>query len=131
MKRILFFTCLFFLGGWAEAQSSSLHEAVVNNDRQKILTLLNQGADVNAYDADSATIIINAAIYASRENLQLLLEHRADPNLPNKAGQTALMFCTDDTTRMSMLVQHGARINDSSYSGNTAFLIACSGYGKY
>jgi uncharacterized protein len=131
MKRILFLACSFFLAASAGAQKASLHEAVISNDRQKMIALLNQGADVNAYDADSASVIINAAIYASRENLQLLLDYRADPNLPNKAGQTALMFCTEDTARMSMLVQHGARINDSSYSGNTAFLIACSGYGKY
>ncbi len=30
-----------------------------------------------------------------------------------------------------MLVQHGAKLMTAAYSGNTAFLIACSGYGKY
>src|SRR5205085_3977961 len=53
------------------------------------------------------------------------------PNLPNKWGQTALMLCTEDSSKMSLLFRYGARINDSSLSGMTAFLFACTGYGKY
>lgn len=132
----IFFTLLLgvgflFIKQNATAQSRSLIEAVRNNDLQEAKTFLENGADINAVDGDSDNVLINAAIYASTDCMQLLLQHKADPNSVNKFGQTPLMYSTNDLAKMKMLVRYGARINDTSKSGNTVLLIACSGYGMH
>ena len=110
-----------------KAQSATLIEAVSNNDIKEVNRFLLNGADVNAYDDDSDNVLINAAIYASVGCMRLLLQHKADPNLANKYGQTPLMLCTNDMDKMKLLVDYGANINDTAKSGNTVLLIACSG----
>jgi ankyrin repeat protein len=115
----------------SKAQSTSLIEAVRNNNIKEVKIFINKGADVNAYDDDSDNVLINAAIYASADCMKLLLQHKADPNLQNKYGQTPFMLCTSDMDKMKLLLHYGAHINDTAKSGNTALLIACSGYGQY
>jgi len=114
-----------------KAQSTSLIEAVRNNNIKEVKTFLSDGADVNAYDTDSDNVLINAAIYASVDCMKLLLKKKADPNLKNKYGQTPLMLCTHDLDKMKLLFQYGADINAKSKSENTALFIACSEYGLY
>ena len=115
----------------AAAQSVSLNEAVRNNNFGEVAAFIGKGADVNAYDDDSDNVLINASMYASVECMQLLLEHRADPNAANLFGQRPLMLCTDNLEKMKLLLRYGAKINDTSRSGNSAFLMACTGYGKF
>jgi ankyrin repeat protein len=123
--------CCFLLIQNIRAQSTSLIEAVRNNNIEEVRTFLRNGAVVNAYDDDSDNVLINAAIYASVDCIQLLLQHKSNPNLANKYGQTPLMLCTGDMDKMKLLFSYGANINDTAKSGNTALLIACSGYGQY
>jgi ankyrin repeat protein len=131
----LFFTptlaCFLLSIQSATAQSRTLNEAVINNDSTQIEVILRNGGDANACDADGDNALINAAIYASSGCMELLLKHKADPNLPNRFGQHPLMLCTNDLNKMKLLLQYGANINDTSLSGNSAFLMACTGYGKY
>ena len=113
------------------AQQSPLISAVKDNDIKEVKSLLDKGADPNGYDDDSDNVLINAALYASADCMKLLLEKKADPNLKNKLGQTALMFCTHEAGKMKLLVRYGADINAKSNSGNTPLLIACMGNGQY
>lgn len=116
---------------YAQAQSKILIDAVRTNDLNAIKAAIQHGADVNAYDDDSDNVLINAAMYASMDGMQLLLDNKANANAKNKFAQTALMLCTDDLNKMKLLLRYGANINDTARSGNTAFLIACSSYGRY
>jgi len=113
------------------AQSTSLIEAVRNNNIDEVTAFLQKGADVNAYDDDSDNVLINAAMYASAGCMELLLQHKADPGAANRFGQRPLMLCTNDMNKMKLLLRYGANINDTARSGNSALLIACVGYGKY
>jgi ankyrin repeat protein len=72
-------------------QSAGLLEAVRNNDPKAVDSFLQKGADPNAYDDDSDNVLINSAIYASVDCMRLLLQHKADPNLTNRYGHTALI----------------------------------------
>ncbi|HEY4111548.1 ankyrin repeat domain-containing protein [Puia sp.] len=126
---LIFFFLLISQCG--SAQSHSLNDAVRRNSLEETKALLRNGADVNGYDDDSDNVLINAALYASVECMEVLLQHHADPNLPNRYGHRPLMLCTNDRDKMNLLVQYGARINDTAKSGNSALLMACTGYGKY
>ena len=131
-KQILILAaCLLLVFKNIQAQSTSLIEAVRNNKITEIKQLIQNGADVNACDDDSDNVLINAAMYASEDCMKLLLANKANPNMKNKYGHTALMLCTNNIDKMKLLIQYGANINDTSISGNTALLIACSGYGMY
>src|SRR6478735_6747427 len=113
------------------AQQPDLFDAVKNNNIKEVRSLLDKGADPNAYDDDSDNVLINAAIYASTDCMKLLLQNNANPNLKNKYGQMPLMLCTNDLDKMKLLLQYGANINDTSLSGNNALMIACIAGSSY
>jgi uncharacterized protein len=115
----------------AKAQQISLFNAVENNDIKELKLLLDKGATTNAYDDDSDNVLIDATLFASIDCMKLLLQNKANPNLKNKYGETPLMLCVNDVTKMKLLLQYGADINDSSLSGNTALLIACGAGSSY
>jgi len=114
-----------------KAQQMTISDAVKDNDLNQVKLLLNKGANPNAYDDDSDNVLINAALFASTDCMQLLLQNKANPNLKNKYGQTPLMFCTSDLDKMKLLLQYGANINDTALSGNNAFMIACIAGSSY
>jgi uncharacterized protein len=114
-----------------KAQQGSLFTAVENKDNKELKILLDRGANPNAYDDDSDNVLMNATLFSSVDCMKLLLQNKANPNLKNKYGLTPLMLCAHDTTKMKLLLQYGASINDSSLSGNTALLIACGAGSSY
>jgi ankyrin repeat protein len=128
--RLVLFSTLF-LTTQVRAQQVSLFDAVENNDFKELKLLLDKGATPNAYDDDSDNVLIDATLFASIDCMKLLLQHKANPNLKNKYGETPLMLCVNDTAKMKLLLQYGANINDSSLSGSTALLIACGAGSSY
>lgn len=128
---ILFTVLVLFFSMQAQAQTALLMKGIQENNLTAIHTALQNGADVNASDADGDPVLINAALYGSAECLGVLLQQKANPNARNKFGQTPLMLCTSNLEKMKLLLQYGAHINDTSRSGNNALLIACSGSGMY
>jgi ankyrin repeat protein len=122
--------CLLLLQT-TQAQSTSLMEAVRNNSIQEVKNFVKNNADLNAYDDDSDHVLMKAAIYASADCMRILMENKANPNLKNKHGQTALIRCANDINKMKLLLKYGANNNDTSKSGISALLVACSGYGMY
>jgi ankyrin repeat protein len=107
------------------AQQTTLSDAVKSNNIKEVKLLLDKGANPNAYDDDSDNVLMNAALFASADCMKLLLQNKANPNLKNKYGETALMLCTSDLDKMKLLLHYGANINDTAYSGNNALMIAC------
>ena len=66
--------------------------AIRDADEHAVRKLLDNGADVNARDAEGNTSLILASFYASPERLELLIEKGADVNAANKAGVTPRQF---------------------------------------
>src|SRR5260370_39024696 len=100
---------------------TSLFEALRQGDVAKVKSAINHGVDVNSRDADGNTLLMQAAEYATRADLEFLLAHGADVNGANKTGHTALMRVMPDLAKIKLLVEHGADVNASS-GGATALL---------
>jgi ankyrin repeat protein len=124
----------FSLFSWLLVTSQSMHPlftAVKSNDTKQVKSLLDGNADVNMVDDDSDNILMIAALHAQPEIMALLLKKGAKPDGRNKAGQTALMWCTDEKAKVESLLKYGADVNAVSNSGNTALLIGCVGTNRY
>jgi ankyrin repeat protein len=104
-------------------KAQSLFEALRQGEASKVRNAIEDGMDVNIRDADGNTLLIYAAVYAKKSDLEFLLAHGADVNAANKAGHTALMRAMPDLAKVKLLVKHGADVNASA-GGTTPLLIA-------
>lgn len=66
--------------------------AVKKGDVTAVLSLLSQGADVNARDRFAQTALMLASHAGHREVVATLMEHGADLNVTAKYGLSALML---------------------------------------
>jgi ankyrin repeat protein len=88
-----------------------LHVASRNKQHDIISTLIDAGADVNARDATSGrTALFHAAEANDVATCRVLLERRADPNVANFAGETAVYAASGRKHNqvVSLLVKYGA-----------------------
>ena len=111
----------------AGLNESALSEAVINNHLEVVDLLIASGADVDhAEDNMKTTALQYAAIAINPEAIKILLEHGADPNLPNnwKLGYTALHFAvkTGPTTAAKVLLEGGADANAQTEWGMTPMM---------
>src|SRR5215468_214452 len=104
--------------------AADLFTAIRNADAQAVRQLLDNGADVNARDAEGNTLLILASFYASPECLELLIEKGADVNAANKAGATPLIRAATDYEKTRLLVAAGANIQVRTALGNTPLILA-------
>src|SRR5262245_52711790 len=111
-------------GGEAGPIVAELVTAIRNGDVRVVRKLLDNGANVNAHDAEGNTPLILASFYASPECLELLIEKGADVNAANKAGATALIRAATDYEKTRLLVAAGANIQVRTALGNTPLILA-------
>jgi ankyrin repeat protein len=124
MRAYLLIVTLATVSQAGYCQAQSLFEALRQGELTKVRAAIEAGVDVNSRDADSNTLLMQAAVYATRADLEFLLAHGADVNAANKAGHTALMRAMPDLAKIKLLVEHGANVNAVSSSGNTPLLLA-------
>ncbi len=105
--------------------AADLVKAIRNADAQVVRELIENGADVNARDADGNTPLILASFYASPECVALLLEQGADADVANRAGVTALVRAATNYEKTRVLVDAGAKVGvRTSDLGNTPLILA-------
>jgi ankyrin repeat protein len=80
------------------AASSEGHKAVVE------LLLTKTTAAVNAQDKDGTSAVMAAAVRGHNEVVEVLLAHRADVNMQNSDGHTALMFAYNGRNQVASLL---------------------------
>ena len=111
--------------------NAQLLTAAINNDADRIKSLIARGASVSAADADGGTPLMNAASARALEAVQALVD--ADPqkatiNRRDATGRTALMnACAEAASPVAakivtLLLNAGADPNVQSQSGKTALL---------
>lgn len=97
--------------------ATPLHDAAARGYVGIVEFLLERGFEINAREPDSqATPLYDAASMGRTEVVAVLLDRGANPNIPNKAGNTALHAAATNgfTATAELLRKRGAREN----SGN-------------
>ena len=109
----------------ADPMAPDLVAAIRDADALAIRRLIDNGAGVDARDAEGNTPLILASFYASPNCVQLLLEKGADVNAANQAAVTALIRAATDHEKARLLVDAGARVGVRTADlGNTPLILA-------
>jgi uncharacterized protein len=90
--------------------NTPLHAAVVGNQREAVVLLLQNGANVNAVDSGGWTPLGLAAHNGRGPIIEILLTAGADPNKPNAQGDTPLTVARqqDHQDAVALLLGAGA-----------------------
>jgi ankyrin repeat protein len=112
--------------GKATATDSQLPDAVERRDKQAVLSLLQQQADVNAAQGDGATALHWAAYLGDAETTALLIRAGAQVSTPNNYGVTPLVLASKSgyAAVIEQLLQAGADPNCTMRSQETALMLA-------
>jgi ankyrin len=117
----------------APADRPSLIDAAKNGDKGAVRAFLQQGANVNATQADGATALHWASYRDDVDSADLLIRAGADVNAANDLGATPLWTaCLNGSSAMvRRLLQAGANPNRALAAGETPLMIAArSGYAE-
>ena len=99
-------------------------------DLDRVRLLVDGGAQVDARSPLGVTALMVAANRpGGSEIVKFLLEHNADPKMPDAAGITPLMYATDfgDLRSVKVLVAAGADVNVGRRNGATPIFWAANG----
>ncbi|XP_058699272.1 2-5A-dependent ribonuclease isoform X3 [Poecile atricapillus] len=110
----------------AEVLNSELNLALRNRDKEAVLELLEQGADVNS-KADSGWTPLQTAVQIGEEDLvRLLLDRGASLHARKDNGGTAFTVAgvAGNVEILKLLLERGSDINDQDINGFTAFMEA-------
>lgn len=109
-------------------QQIALHIAVANDTRlEEIKMLVDAGSNINAITETGATPLINAAFWVNTKAVEFLINNKADVNIKNLKGNTALIIASENekgTAIVDLLIKAGADINVKNLKGETALSLA-------
>jgi ankyrin repeat protein len=103
-----------------------VHEARVG-EIDNVKAGLAAGVPLNSFDTLGQNALIAALSYNSLDEVKLLLDHDADPNVRDHAGWTPLHFAAwfgSTSAVMQALLDHGAKINERNDRGITPLYFA-------
>ncbi len=113
----------------AYANASFLELLVIHGQRDLLLHCLRRGADPNVVSKKGSTPFLSIVPWADISTIKLFIEHGANPNGVNGAGESAL-FLTRDLETAKLLVEKGTSLDLRNRRGATALLMACE-YGYH
>jgi len=107
--------------------TSSLSQAIADEDVDAVRDLIAKGADVNAKEDaySSITPLFIAVETGNVEIVRLLLDFGAKASARDSEKQNPLMRLDDDATPelVDLLVNHGVKIDRADKQGNTALIL--------
>ena len=108
------------------AQVNDLIDAIQSSDLETVKSLVEQGVDVNAVDADWWTALMLASYLGQTKTAELLIANGADVNAVGEYGYTALMWASEEgqTETAELLIANGADVNAVGEYGYTALMWA-------
>jgi len=114
---------LFNNGAQNQHGSTALHEAVKNNDENKIKILIKKNAKIiNAKDKNGKTALHHYTIlYDNKEIVQFLIDNGADVNIPDNKEQIALHYTKNkEIAELLQLNIKRAKVDEKNEYGRTA-----------
>ena len=117
----LTFTAVFGLGLQLTGADATLLDAIRTNDGNRVHTLLTEGADAN-----QASALMYAALYAGPRVLDQLIRAGADLTYRDKNGLTVLTWAVHSYESAKVLIDAGASVNAKSNIGGTPLLTAAA-----
>src|SRR3990172_6815083 len=107
---------------WAAAKGMALIEALQAGELEKARTLIASGADANAQDEKSKTVLSWAAEKGSADIITLLIKKGARINERDEEGMTALMYAAaqGNVETLNSLLKAKADLNIIDQQGRTA-----------
>ena len=112
---------------------SQLFKAAERKAPERVKTLLDEGADVNAIIPGDGTPLIAAAREGDSDTVKLLLDRGAKPNIGVRGDGNALLNAAREGHRdiVNLLLDRGADINAGvEGDGNALIMAAGSGHGR-
>ena len=118
-----------FLGAGLDVSAQGVLERLRSGDRESVVKQLGKKKvpfDVNERDEEGLTPLMMAAVTNDSVMVELLLRHKANPNLQNNVGMTALMAAAFNTSEavMPLLLAGGANPDLQDVKGRTALIVA-------
>jgi len=110
-------------------QGQQLLDAVRTNEpEEKIMALIEDGADINYQDKNGATALMVSTLSGNLELTKTLLDKSADPNLQGKiVGLSPIILAVhnnNDVPMAQLLLEKNANPNLKTYIGFTALMYA-------
>ncbi len=105
-----------------EDGATALREAVMNHRIECVEILLKSNAEVNILGPQRYTVLNTAACFGFEDIMKLLLEHNADPDLPNVDGNTPLIcaIINHNMSCIELLLRGGADFTIENNRGESA-----------
>jgi ankyrin repeat protein len=113
-----------------EDEAAQFAEQVFNVARQGDAPMLDKlassGLPVNLRNHKGDTLLMLAAYHGHLDAVQVLLKHKADPEIRNDNGQSPIAGAAfkGDLAMVKVLVEGGAEVEGSSFDGRTALMMA-------
>jgi len=105
--------------------ANELLDSLRRGDRARVARELKGNPKAaRAAGSGGITPLMYASLYGDAASARLLLDTGADPNAPNDAGATALLWAVDDPEITRLLLERGANPNLRSPDGRTPVLVA-------
>lgn len=133
MKVSLLIFTFFLAGGptWAAAGAKPSLEAAFQDAREGRKAELQKKMaklEINAKNAQGSTLLMAAASAGQDDIVQLLLDQKADPNITDTDGSTALLIAiyNEQTPSATKLIAAGTRLDVFNNLGESALIAATS-----
>jgi ankyrin repeat protein len=118
---------LMVVGAAAANEDLRLVDAMKNQDRQRVRTLLDQHADVNVRSEDGSTALLWAAHWNDLQTAELLVRAGADANAANDFRMTPLsQACTNGSAAFVLLLLKAGAHPDTPVATGETPLMTCA-----